>query len=248
MYVRLAFAVAAHLESEILIVDEVLAVGDAQFQKKCLGKMGDISKGEGRTVLFVSHNMSAVKNLCNKGIVLENGKAIYLGTVEESINEYLFGDLVDKKLIHIKQRAGNKKVLFEAVKVYGNSEFSKPVTGGMMTFEFDIININNYSSEEIRFDMRIDDNFGQHLAWFSTILKNLIFVKKANNIILNFEKNPFEKGVFFATIYMSVNNEDSDLIENAFSFTIEEGDYFNKGNNVPNGQSKILLDFNINFK
>ena len=68
MYVRLAFAVAAHLESEILIVDEVLAVGDAEFQKKCLGKMGDVSKGEGRTVLFVSHNIGAVKTLCDKGI------------------------------------------------------------------------------------------------------------------------------------------------------------------------------------
>src|SRR6201992_3805558 len=73
MYVRLAFAVAAYLESEILIVDEVLAVGDAEFQKKCLGKMGDVSKGEGRTVLFVSHNMGSINVLCNKGILLENG-------------------------------------------------------------------------------------------------------------------------------------------------------------------------------
>jgi lipopolysaccharide transport system ATP-binding protein len=77
MYVRLAFAVAAHLESEILIVDEVLAVGDAEFQKKCLGKMGDVSKGEGRTVLFVSHNMSAIQNLCDTGIVLTNGTTSY---------------------------------------------------------------------------------------------------------------------------------------------------------------------------
>lgn len=89
MYVRLAFAVAAHLESEILIVDEVLAVGDAEFQKKCLGKMGDISKGEGRTVLFVSHNMGAVQSLCNKGIVLENGKTSFNGTADQAIDEYL---------------------------------------------------------------------------------------------------------------------------------------------------------------
>ena len=89
MYVRLAFAVAAHLESEILIVDEVLAVGDAEFQKKCLGKMGDISKGEGRTVLFVSHNMAAVKNLCTKGIVLENGLISFKGEVNKGINYYL---------------------------------------------------------------------------------------------------------------------------------------------------------------
>ena len=79
MYVRLAFAVAAHLESEILIVDEVLAVGDAEFQKKCLGKMGEVSKGDGRTVLFVSHNMAAVKSLCKSGILLRNGQLSFSG-------------------------------------------------------------------------------------------------------------------------------------------------------------------------
>lgn len=89
MYVRLAFAVAAHLESEILIVDEVLAVGDAEFQKKCLGKMNDVSKGEGRTVLFVSHNMAAVKSLCTRGILLKNGMVDNVGTSDEVIKKYL---------------------------------------------------------------------------------------------------------------------------------------------------------------
>lgn len=88
MYVRLAFAVAAHLESEILIVDEVLAVGDAEFQKKCLGKMGEVSKGEGRTILFVSHNMDSVRSLCNKGIVLNNGCIMFDGYVNEAVNMY----------------------------------------------------------------------------------------------------------------------------------------------------------------
>lgn len=88
MYVRLAFAVAAHLESEILIVDEVLAVGDAEFQKKCLGKMGDVSKGEGRTVLFVSHNLTAVKALCTKGIYLKNGLLEFTGEINNTILNY----------------------------------------------------------------------------------------------------------------------------------------------------------------
>lgn len=88
MYVRLAFAVAAHLESEILIVDEVLAVGDAEFQKKCLGKMSDISKGEGRTILFVSHNMSSITQLCNKGILLKNGEVGFSGTTKDAIHLY----------------------------------------------------------------------------------------------------------------------------------------------------------------
>lgn len=89
MTVRLAFAVAAFLEPEILVIDEVLAVGDAEFQKKAIGKMQDISREGGRTVLFVSHNMAAVKSLCTRGIVLENGKVVFEGGVEDCIDEYL---------------------------------------------------------------------------------------------------------------------------------------------------------------
>lgn len=88
MYVRLAFAVAAHLESEILIVDEVLAVGDAEFQKKCLGKMGDVSRSEGRTILFVSHNMGAISNLCNRSILLDNGSIYLDSTAGNGIKAY----------------------------------------------------------------------------------------------------------------------------------------------------------------
>ena len=109
MYVRLAFAVAAHLESEILIVDEVLAVGDAEFQKKCLGKMGEVSKGEGRTVLFVSHNMAAVKALCNKGIVLDRGGVIFTGESQPAIDYYLANNMkmMDHSLEHRTDRLGS---------------------------------------------------------------------------------------------------------------------------------------------
>ncbi|MCF8275947.1 MAG: ABC transporter ATP-binding protein [Flavobacteriales bacterium] len=89
MYVRLAFAVAAHLEPEILIVDEVLAVGDAEFQKKALGKMESVSKGQGRTVLFVSHNMASVKNLCSRAILMSNGTIGSVGSAEQVVNDYL---------------------------------------------------------------------------------------------------------------------------------------------------------------
>ena len=89
MTVRLGFAIAAHLEPEILVVDEVLAVGDAEFQKKAIGKMQDVSRGEGRTVLFVSHNMTAVKSLCKQGIILSNGKMVYNGDVNTAVSKYL---------------------------------------------------------------------------------------------------------------------------------------------------------------
>jgi lipopolysaccharide transport system ATP-binding protein len=102
MYVRLAFAVAAHLESEILIVDEVLAVGDGEFQKKCLGKMGDISKNEGRTVLFVSHNMQAVQKLCTQGIMLSNGQMSYFGRMSDTIEKYL-ESAIKESVIELKE-------------------------------------------------------------------------------------------------------------------------------------------------
>jgi lipopolysaccharide transport system ATP-binding protein len=98
MYVRLAFAVAAYLEPEILIVDEVLAVGDAQFQKKCLGKMEDVSKNDGRTVLFVSHNMAAIRNLCKNAIYLKGGKLYKHGKVSEVIDFYSYDSISDSGL------------------------------------------------------------------------------------------------------------------------------------------------------
>ena len=102
MYVRLAFAVAAHLESEILIVDEVLAVGDAEFQKKCLGKMSEVSKGEGRTVLFVSHQLSSVKQLCNTGILMSKGNSTYFNNIEKALEKYQYDNTtIDlKRAIH----------------------------------------------------------------------------------------------------------------------------------------------------
>ncbi len=93
MYVRLAFSVAAHMEPDILIIDEVLAVGDAEFQKKCLGKMEEITKGEGRTILFVSHNMGAVQQLCKKSILLKEGKVDYIGPTETAISKYMDASL-----------------------------------------------------------------------------------------------------------------------------------------------------------
>ncbi len=115
MYVRLAFAVAAHLEPEILVVDEVLAVGDAQFQKKCLGKMEDVSKNDGRTVLFVSHNMTAIENLCSKAIFLEGGKIKSQGNIRNVINFYQ--NSVNDEINHkwSKQLDGNEEVYFSSV-------------------------------------------------------------------------------------------------------------------------------------
>lgn len=135
MYVRLAFAVAANLESEILIVDEVLAVGDAEFQKKCLGKMGDVAKGEGRTVLFVSHNMAAVSNLCKTGILLENGKIKSLGDIQTVIKNYKSSKTEDVENYYIEN--SSKEVFVKSVEIlqktnefYSNEDVDFKITIG----------------------------------------------------------------------------------------------------------------------
>ncbi len=117
MYVRLAFAVAAYLESEILIVDEVLAVGDAEFQKKCLGKMNDVSKGEGRTVLFVSHNMNSIRTLCNRGVILENGRLSVDKEVNTAINYY---EKNNENSTYWKGEDGDKFIKITETKVLSN--------------------------------------------------------------------------------------------------------------------------------
>lgn len=247
MYVRLAFAVAAHLESEILIVDEVLAVGDAEFQKKCLGKMGDISKGEGRTVLFVSHNMAAVQNLCSSGLVLENGGIVFNGNVDQSISRYLQGNQRLLELVDITDRKGNQKIKFEKVNYYGSEISQKPTTGKEFNLVFTFQNPQNIPNSKIRFDMRIDDDFGQRLVWVSTSLKTMDSTSTSNQIAVKFLKNPLNAGNYYATIYIAVNDEVSDLIENAFAFEVEEGDFFNIGRKIPNIQSSINVDFEIDF-
>ena len=117
MTVRLGFAVAAFLEPEILVVDEVLAVGDAEFQKKAIGKMQDVSNGEGRTVLFVSHNMTSVKQLCHHGILLENGMISFMGTAEDTVEKYLAVNLkeINMPLLQRKDRLGNGRIRFSSV-------------------------------------------------------------------------------------------------------------------------------------
>lgn len=153
MYVRLAFAVAAHLESEILIVDEVLAVGDAEFQKKCLGKMGEVSQGEGRTVLFVSHNMASVKQLCKKGIVLDKGSIGYNGSVENAINFYKEQGVVKqsktlKELIKVKHAA----LTIEQILINGEQDASIELNTEQHNLE---IEINGFTTEALQLNIEV---------------------------------------------------------------------------------------------
>lgn len=152
MYVRLAFAVAAHLEPEILIVDEVLAVGDAEFQKKCLGKMKDVS-GQGRTVLFVSHNMEAVKNLTGSSIVLKNGGLIYSGDTTSAINQYLRNNDLKSHLSfdNVDEAMGNEFIKVKNIRLL-HDQFTLKVNENF-NIEIQFWNLSDFEEIIVGFDL-----------------------------------------------------------------------------------------------
>jgi lipopolysaccharide transport system ATP-binding protein len=150
MMVRLGFAIAAHLEPEILVVDEVLAVGDAEFQKKAIGKMQDVSKGEGRTVLFVSHNMAAVRSLCTRGILLKNGMVEYMGSISDTLDHYLkTGNSTNQERI-LDNIKWTKSTLKITKCMINDSDYSYSVIKSNQSY------INVYIEGETKTDIRYD--------------------------------------------------------------------------------------------
>ena len=174
MTVRLGFAIAAHLEPEILVVDEVLAVGDAEFQKKAIGKMQDVSRGEGRTVLFVSHNMGAVKNLCKRGIVLDQGQVAFDGGVEEAIDKYaytqqhnLISHIQLSPQFHLNKIASTLD--FEIIEASILNDVNEIGTDEDILIELSIKR-NNKKKNECQYTIMLYDSTGNRIECFYTKL------------------------------------------------------------------------------
>src|ERR1017187_5868540 len=146
MQLRLAFAVAAFLKNEILIIDEVLAVGDAEFQKKCLGKMEDVSKNEGRTVLFVSHNLSTINTLCDKGLILDKGNLIFESNIKEAIDHYTRTLLSN---IHIDYNAEKSKEIYISKVGFNRKENKSLIFNFTESIELNLVFENNLETQEI---------------------------------------------------------------------------------------------------
>lgn len=248
MTVRLAFAVAAFLEPEILVIDEVLAVGDAEFQKKAIGKMQDISRGEGRTVLFVSHNMSAIKNLCTRAILIEKGEIKSAGSVDDIINLYLRQMRKEKEDFETLERKGNGLVKIASVKIKSKGNDYHGTVGLPFSIDFDIENRSRAKISDVRLDIRIDDSLGQKYAWLSTSVVPFNATLKDHvlkSISFQLDKLNLQKGIYNVTTYMEHKGEVSDWIQNAFDFEILDGQYYASNAKVPNNQGKVLLDYSI---
>jgi len=197
MRVRLAFAVAAHLEPDILVVDEVLAVGDAEFQKKAIGKMKDISGNEGRTVLFVSHNMAAVKSLCTRGIVLENGISTFEGTAEECVSYYLKGGKNELENIRIFENI-EKKEIFKLKKIgikNPNRDYDKPIVEDEEILLETTIDIYN-EPERYHITYHVFNELGDAMFSLSHRRNNLPLLKGENKLVCRFPKGFLLPGNF----------------------------------------------------
>ncbi|MDO9000939.1 MAG: polysaccharide ABC transporter ATP-binding protein [Bacteroidota bacterium] len=188
MYVRLAFAVAAHLDPEILIVDEVLAVGDVEFQKKALGKMQDVSKNEGRTVLFVSHNMGAIKTLCNKGILLLSGSCKYQGSSQDVINKYL--ELNDSKQLSYNNSNSSQSISISSVSILNLAK--KEAVKYSEEIEIEIILKNTESISNLALGVAILNNWGNKI--FTSVLRNVSVNRQQSKYILKVPESTLLNG------------------------------------------------------
>jgi lipopolysaccharide transport system ATP-binding protein len=203
MYVRLAFAVAAHLESEILIVDEVLAVGDAEFQKKCLGKMGDVSKSEGRTVLFVSHNMVAVMELCSKGMVLNNGNLSYTDSTNKCIQYYRKGYANETKNLWINQKNGNPQSIREVrIQLKGDQP--------SLTLEITFITVSNFEAPMAFAAFDIKNGMGITIMQAIPSLKPFIYFDLCENSHkVDIELNGLIPDIYTLSVWIGPHNNDT---------------------------------------
>ncbi len=238
MKVRLAFAVAAHLEPDILVVDEVLAVGDAEFQKKAIGKMKDISNSDGRTVLFVSHDMAAIQNLCSKTLLLKNGKFFCLEKTSITISKYMqsnAGNKVEKGLVSldlIEKRKHSKNLNLNSLKIFDTElGFGNKIKAlGSGFFEINFKSHNKILKNNIQVAITIKDLFNRPQLTFSTTFRKKTFKKeRKDSIKCTFNDINLIPGIYIIHIWLLNDYEDEVIIENACEIEIVDNDVFNSG-------------------
>lgn len=253
MYVRLAFSVAAHMEPDILVIDEVLAVGDAEFQKKCMGKMEEITNKDGRTILFVSHNMSAIKTLCTKTILLEKGQVKKIGKTNEVIQYYLDGLVgnTSERMVDIgrTRRKGTgwlkiKSAYFCNSKGDKVSAFKSGEDAVIcITYDYD-----GTTKKEFDFSLAIDSLAIQNrIAFLDTkILRKALTPQKDGVIKIHIKKLPLNVGTYQVDTQVTAPGELVDWVGKTFVFSVVKGgDFYGTGELPLEVDGDTLLDYEI---
>lgn len=238
MTVRLGFAVAAFLEPEILVVDEVLTVGDAEFQKRAIGKMDDVAKG-GRTVLFVSHNMASVRSLCKSGIVLKNGMISYMGTADNAVNEYLkvYADNYERLPLAEIPRTNSTNGLIKITNIKflnENDEEITPLCGKYLKILLEL-NVKE-GTEYCSVSITVRDTLGNPIMVFPsrTTMNDFTLSPGKHLTYLEIPKLPLTEGEYRLGLWCSatnpyVNTTCADFIENVVKLKVEGDQFYPKG-------------------
>jgi lipopolysaccharide transport system ATP-binding protein len=242
MYVRLAFAVAAHLEPDILIVDEVLAVGDTSFQRKCVEKMGQVAK-EGRTVLFVSHNMGMIQSLCKRGIILDSGHLVASDNVEAIVGQYLskVHDRSNQTLVDYTKRPGLHQTWLEKVLITGGEGSSTLVTGRPASFEFTVSRLQPM----LECAFTIYDDMGYAISKLNSVtvgLEDQVSIgNRGRRFICRMDELLLLPGTYRINVAISSDRNLQDHVEGAAVFNVEPGHFRGKVVSEKRSSAKIVL-------
>jgi homopolymeric O-antigen transport system ATP-binding protein len=248
MHVRLAFSIAAHLEPDILLVDEVLAVGDARFREKCIGKMQSVAH-EGRTVLFVSHNMAAVQSLCTRAVLLENGSIISDGTVDEVTQSYLLSvkQLSQQSLLERKDRTAGESLRYKSI------DFMDAQSGEILNIidsgrSLDIrLNLENSSDtiDDVTLSVVFFNIYGSFMfaCQSDAIGKNFSMAKGSNSAVCHIGKFPLKQGNYFYNLIAYQGNKILDWVREAGTVSVVDGDYYGTGKIPAANYSGVLIDY-----
>jgi lipopolysaccharide transport system ATP-binding protein len=246
MYVRLAFSVAAHLEADILLVDEVLAVGDSNFQKKCMGKMEDVS-ASGKTILFVSHNITAIENLCNKSIVLSKGRLDFSGSAKDGVKHYINQTVaLSSNELNTYQRMGDGRGLIENVWF---SDFQGAVKKLLRSGDDLSINVlvrkNNDKFKNILLNIGITTLAGDGVMHYSTetIGLDIPEVDEISLFTCKIAKLPLRGGSYSLNLFLKANGIIADYLVDALRFEVADGDYYGTGKLPSEGYPYYLPDY-----
>jgi len=221
MYVRLAFAVAAHLESEILLVDEVLAVGDAEFQKKCLGKMGDVASKEGRTVLFVSHNMGSIGNLCSRSILMQSGEVARKGETDDIVDLYLNAIQITDG-INFNDRQGNQKVFFNDFVIE-----PQPLRSSKLTTFYVNLGVSSDLQVAIEFYLAVSFRSRDHsavLTYNSRHVGKILIIppeKRGLDVKIEVDSLPLTPGKYYISLWCGSGNQTLDFLRECLMVEVE---------------------------
>lgn len=234
MYVRLAFAVAAHLEPEILIVDEVLAVGDAEFQKKCIGKMEDVSCNQGRTVIVVSHQMPVIQSLCNRCIFLERGKLLQEGSTDEIVARYLAksDELAGTALIDREDREGKGDIIVSDLQVLNESGevATESQSGQPVTFRLHYQTKPGVSLKNCRASVTVTKDGRPYFCLGTDLVDNQALTLSGNGAIdITVPDLPLSGSTYSLTTYLASADQTQDWVNDAQLFQVTDGDFYGSG-------------------